>query len=121
MSDCIRVFNDIIDTLPQSEQAFELAKQATSKRIASERITKTGIIFSYLSNMERGINYDIRRNIYDALPNLTLKDVVNFEKNNFAGKTWRYIILGDEKNLDMKALEKLGTIKRVSTEEIFGY
>lgn len=121
MSDCIRVFNDIIDTLPQSEQAFELAKQATSKRIASERITKTGIIFSYLSNMERGINYDLRRNIYEALPNLTLKDVVNFEKNNFAGKTWRYIILGDEKNLDMKALEKLGTIKRVSTEEIFGY
>ena len=41
--------------------------------------------------------------------------------SDLAGKTWRYIILGDEKNLDMKALEKLGTIKRVSTEEIFGY
>ena len=31
------------------------------------------------------------------------------------------IILGDEKELDMNALEKIGTIKRVSTNEIFGY
>ena len=38
-----------------------------------------------------------------------------------AKKPWRYIILGDEKNLDMKALEKIAPVRRVSTEEIFGY
>ena len=31
------------------------------------------------------------------------------------------MILGDEKQLDMKALEKIGPIKRLTTEEIFGY
>ena len=39
--------------------------------------------------------------------------------NNF--KPYRYIILGDEKDLDMAALEKIGPIRRVSTQEIFGY
>jgi hypothetical protein len=38
-----------------------------------------------------------------------------------ANKAYRYIILGDEKELDMKALEKFGPIKRLTTEEIFGY
>ena len=38
-----------------------------------------------------------------------------------ANKQYRYIILGDEKELDMKALEQLGPIRRLTTEEIFGY
>ena len=38
-----------------------------------------------------------------------------------AHKPYLYIILGDEKNLDIKALEKIAPIKRVTTEQIFGY
>ena len=38
-----------------------------------------------------------------------------------AKKPYRYLILGDEKQLDMKALEKIGPVKRLTTEEIFGY
>jgi hypothetical protein len=50
-----------------------------------------------------------------------LQDIVGFEKQLMANKAYRYIILGDEKELDMKALEKFGPIKRLTTEEIFGY
>ncbi len=121
MMDCIRVFSNILDTLPQSPAAFELAKQATIKRIASQRISKTGIIYSYLNAKQRGIDYDIRRKVYEQLPSLTLEDIVKFEHDNMARKPWRYLILGDEKNLDIKSLEKIAPIKRVSTEEIFGY
>ena len=39
---------------------------------------------------------------------------------NIANKNYRYLILGDEKNLDMKALEKIATVKRFTTNEIFG-
>ena len=121
MMDCIRVFNNILDTLPQTQAAFELAKQATMKRIASQRITKANIIYSYLNAKDLGIDYDIRRKVYEQLPSLTLEDIVKFEQDNMARKPWRYLILGDEKNLDMKALEKIAPVKRVSTEDIFGY
>ena len=50
-----------------------------------------------------------------------LKDIVTFEKEKMARKPYKYIILGDEKNLDIKALEKIGPIHRLSTDEIFGY
>ncbi|MCR4853115.1 MAG: hypothetical protein K5893_05955, partial [Prevotella sp.] len=59
--------------------------------------------------------------IYNALPGLTLKDIVNFEQQQMARKPYRYVILGDEKELDMESLQKIGPIKRLSTEEIFGY
>ncbi|MBR6945926.1 MAG: hypothetical protein IKH64_08280, partial [Prevotella sp.] len=75
----------------------------------------------YLSAKRMGLDYDINKKIYDIMPSLQLKDIVNFEKSHMANKAYRYLILGDEKNLDMKALEKIGPIKRLSTEEIFGY
>jgi hypothetical protein len=68
-----------------------------------------------------GLDYDINEKVYNALPSLTLNDIVKFEQQNMANKTYKYLILGDEKNLDIKSLEKIAPIKRVTTQEIFGY
>lgn len=121
MMDCINTFNSILDTMPQSEKAFELSKQALMKRLATSRTTKTGILNAYINAENLGIDYDINKKIYEAVPSLTLEDVAKFEKENMANKPYRYMILGDEKQLDMKALEKIGPVKRLTTEEIFGY
>ena len=68
-----------------------------------------------------GITVDPHATTYEALPSLTLQDIVDFEQKNIASKPYRYIILGDEKNLDMESLEKIGPIRRLTTEEIFGF
>ena len=68
-----------------------------------------------------GLNYDLNEKIYNDLQKVTLQDIVNFEKANMANKAYRYIILGDEKELDMESLEKIGPIRRLTTEEVFGY
>ena len=121
MMHCVRTFNSIMDTIPQSEKAFEIAKQAVIKRLQAQRTTKASIIFAYLNAQKLGINYDIKKVVYEALPKITMQDLVKFTTNHIAYKPFRYIILGDEKELDMKALEKIGPVKRVTTEEIFGY
>ena len=121
MMDCVKHFHEILNEMPESEQAFGIAKEALTKRLASQRTTKFGLINAWLSAQMRGIDYDINERIYNALPNLTLQDIVNFEQEQMANKPYRYVILGDEKELDMKALQEFGPIKRVSTEEIFGY
>ena len=69
----------------------------------------------------RGLDYDLNEKVYNMLPSITLQDVLNFEKENMTNKTYKYIILGDEKELDMKALEKIGPVHRLTTEQIFGY
>ena len=120
MMDCINVFNDITENLPQSEAAFNLAKQNLEKSIQSTRVTKMRLVNSYLSAKKMGIDYDLNEKIYKALPDIQLQDIVDFEKANIANKTWRYIILGDEKELDMEGLQRVGNIKRVSIDEIFG-
>ncbi len=121
MMDCIRTFNAIIDTIPQSEKAFDLAKQATLKRLASQRTVKMGIIDLYLFYQRFGLNYDLNEAVYKAIPSITLNDLVKFENEVMANKPYRYMILGDENDIDMKALEKIAPVKKLTLEEVFGY
>ena len=121
MMDAVGHFLEILNDMPESEQAFGIAKEALTKRLASQRTTKFSLINAWLNAQNLGIDYDINERIYEALPNITLQDIALFEKDQMANKAYRYIILGNEKELDMKALEKMGTVKRLTTEEIFGY
>ena len=59
--------------------------------------------------------------IYKALPSVTLQDIVDFEQKNMVRKPYKYIILGDPKELDMESLKKIGPVHLLTTEEIFGY
>lgn len=122
MMDCVHQFREIIDRMPQSEAAFRIAKDALLKQMASRRTTKYGVISAYLAAQKQGYDFDINEKIYRDLQGLTLKDIVDFEQERIAGKTGRYIILGDEKELDMKSLEEIApAVHRLSLEEVFGY
>ena len=121
MMDCIKQFNVILDTIPQSETAFYIAKDALKKKLESRRVTKFNLIYKYLSNKRLGIDYDISERVYNGLDKLKMQDIVDYEKKLMANKPYRYIILGDENALNMDALNKIAPVKRISTETIFGY
>ena len=121
MVDAITHFNEILDTIPQSEGAFQIAKDALMKRLASQRTTKFGVLNAYYSAKQRGLDYDEDEKIYRDLPALTLQDIVKFEQDNMAHKTFRYIILGNEEMLDMDFLQKVGPVRKLTTDEVFGY
>ncbi|MGP1467395.1 MAG: M16 family metallopeptidase [Porphyromonadaceae bacterium] len=121
MMDCIKQFNVILDTIPQSETAFYIAKDALKKKLESRRVTKFNLIYKYLSNKKLGIDYDISERVYNGLDKLKMQDIVDYEKKLMANKPYRYIILGDENALNMDALNKIAPVKRISTETIFGY
>ena len=121
MMDAVNQFHVILNDMPASETAFQIAKDALTKQLASMRVTKSAVINAYLIARRLGIDYDQNERVYNALPGVSLQTIVEFEKAQMANKAYRYIILGDEKELDMEALGKIGPIKRLTTEEIFGY
>ena len=121
MADCIKEFNALLDSMPVRPQGVELAKQSLLKSLAAERTTRYSVLDAYLTAKRYGVDYDISQLIYNTLPKLQLKDVVDFATSHIAQKPYRYLILGDESQLDMKVLDKIAPVRRVSTEEIFGY
>lgn len=121
MMDCIAQFNELMNNVPVRQANFDLAKQSLTKSLASSRTTKFAILSSYMAAKKMGLDYSLSEKIYNELPKIQLQDIINFEKANMANKTFKYLILGNEKELDIKSLEKIAPIRRVTTEEIFGY
>ena len=107
--------------MPVSPAAFELAKKGIESRIRTERIIKDNIAWSYINARDLGLDTDRRIAVYKALPEITLDDVVKFQKDNVKGRTFYYCILGDTKDIDLEALSKLGKVVMLTTEDIFGY
>ena len=121
MMDCISHFHTILDTIPQSDTSFQIAKEGLTKQLASLRTTKFGLINAWLAARDLGIDYDLNEKIYAALPAMTMQNVVDFARQQIAHKSYRYIILGNERELDMAALQQYGPVRRVSLSDIFGY
>lgn len=121
MTECINAFQEITDAMPQSDTSFQLAKQHLITGFATERTNKMDIIYHFLNNERLGIDYSLDQKVYEALPALQFSDINKFEQSHIKGKPRRYLILGNEKELDMAALEKMGRITRVTLKDIFGY
>ncbi|MDO4819031.1 MAG: insulinase family protein [Prevotella sp.] len=121
LPECLKTFDEIVENMPAQEGAFQVAKDAVLKRLATQRTIKTGVFNSFLSARRHGLNYDINKDIYNKVQAMTLDDIVRFQRQNVKGRTYKYLILGDEKELDMSVLEKLGPIYRLTQKDIFGY
>ena len=117
----VEAFDEIIEDMPRSEQAFELAKMGVLANLESQRTTKMNVLWSYLEYEKFGLKEDINKTLYDGIQSLTLDDVVKFQQEFIKGRPYTYCILGDKNDLDMKYLRSLGKIKFLSQEEIFGY
>ena len=112
---------DLMNEMPKAEKQFSLARESIMKKIETERITKQDIYYTYLDNLDRGVNYDTRKDVYESMKNITLDELDEFFKEHVAGKNYTFLILGKKDNLDMNVLAELGTVEELTLEEIFGY
>ena len=106
---------------PKSENGFEVARNSILNQIESERITKADILFSYETARKRGIDYDVRKDVYDKTQKFTLADVAAFQESYIKGKPYNVVLIGDKRKINLKALQSYGTVRELTLDEIFGY
>jgi len=113
--------NELILNLPQTEDQFNTAKEAIMTKIETERITRDNVFWTNLANMDRGINYDYRKDVYDQVQNANLAEFTAFFNDNISRRNFTYLVLANRDMIDMKVLKKSGEVKELTLEEIFGY
>ena len=121
MMDAIEAFSDILHDMPESEQAFQLAQENILTTIQTERIIRDNVLWNYLNAQRFGYDTDFRKELYEKVSKMTLKDVSDFQTKYIKNKPMTYCILGDIQDLDLEALKKVGTLTILTQEEIFGY
>ena len=120
MMDAIPAMVNLFNTPPSDELAIRKAKNALKQNLETRRVLEESIFFSYLSNKRMGRDYDINERIYNQLDPITMAHVAEFQQTYFGSQAYYYCILGSEENIDKKDLKKIGKVKVLSLDEIFG-
>ncbi|MCQ2158865.1 MAG: insulinase family protein [Bacteroidales bacterium] len=119
--DALDAFDEIINEMPVSQTAFDIAKDGLITSYRTHRITKSDVLGAFERARDHGLDYDIRKDVYNYAKNCTLDDVVKFQQENVKDRNYRIVILGREKDMDIKSLSKYGKITRVPVKDILGY
>ncbi|MDB5230974.1 MAG: insulinase family protein [Chitinophagaceae bacterium] len=121
MNDAMNGMNELLNNLPAAQQNFDNARLSMLKDIETGRITKDGIIFSYLAAKKKGLDHDIRKDEYGQLAGLTLNDLVKYHDEQLAKQSYTYSVVASEKKINLDDLKKYGNVKKLELKELFGY
>ena len=92
---------DLLNNMPESEKSFELAKKAALEKIRTERITKTSKLWNYESALKRGVDYDLRKDVYEQVPNMTMADLKAFHESHIKGGDYNIMVIGDKQKINL--------------------
>ena len=120
-NDAVGAMNELLTKMPELPANLDLAKSQVKKDIQTERIEQDDIIYRYLAAKELGLKDDIRKDIYATVDKVSMNDVKNFHATHFSGKPFTYALVASEKNVKMDDLKKIGEVKKITLEELFGY
>jgi len=122
VKDAVDAFNSIINDMPESEKAFDIAKESTMTNLRTQRVLRENILWNYLNAQEFGYQTDRRMELFEKIPQMKLADVKAFQEEYIKGKPYKYCILGDTNDSDlMNVLPSFGKVAKLTLEEIFGY
>lgn len=111
----------ILTDMPESEVTFSSAKNSLLNQIRTSRTIGDDILFGYLNAQKLGLDYDIKKDIYNNALNLTLQNVKKFQNEFVKDSKYTIIVLADKSKIDIQTLEKYGEVKYLNLEDIFGY
>lgn len=121
MKTAVEAFDDIINNMPESQAAFDIAKEGLITRMRTERTNGADVLSEYRRCRRLGLDEPLAKARFNAIQDMTLEDVKAFQQEWIKGRTYTYGILGDIKDLDTDFLKTLGDVKTVTLEDIFGY
>ena len=121
MNTAVIEVSKLLNDLPESQRNFDLSRDAVMKSMETDWITRSNIYWAYQRAQKRGLDYDVRRDIYAKVPTMKLSDVHQFFDKHVKGKKYVYLVMGGKDDLDMKSLAKLGPVKELTLEQLFGY
>ncbi len=121
VKEAVEAFDSIINDMPESEKAFEVAKTALLTSIRTDRTTGFNVLNQYLNLRDYGLSEDRSKAVFEKVQGMTLEDVKAFQQKWIKGRQYIYGFLGKKEGMDMNFIKSLGEVKVLTLEEIFGY
>ena len=120
-AEAMNAMMELLNNMPESQDGFDIAKEAILNKIESERITKSRVIWNYIGAQEKGLDYDVRKDIYEQVQTMEFSDLKAFYEKYIKDKVYATVLVGSRDKIDFVELAKYGEVRELSLEELFGY
>jgi len=121
MPQAVDAMMQLMTDMPEAEEQFNAAKEAALKKLAAQRITKSNIFWSYERLKKLGIDNDNREAMYNTIKDMSIEDLRDFFNTNIKGENYNVLVIGNKKDIDFKALSKLGKVQEMDVDYLFNY
>ncbi|MCB9285628.1 MAG: insulinase family protein [Lewinellaceae bacterium] len=121
IADAVPAMMDIVENMPVSEPQIEHARQSILRKIETDRVTKDDIFWNYRLAKQRGLDRDVRRDIYERMQSITPEDLIDFHKQKVRGRKFNLLVLGSKDKIDLDYLASFGPVRELSLTDIFGF
>ena len=112
---------DLLNVMPEADANMRNAKEAIEQKIRTERLTKSKILSEYEKVRKIGVDYDIRKDLYEDIQNFDMNSLREFHDSYISDKDRVLMVLGSKDELDLDMLKKYGEIKHLTLKDVFGY
>jgi predicted Zn-dependent peptidase len=121
LSDAIVGMTELLDVMPEAESNMNNAKEGIEQKIRTERLTKSRVLAEYEKAQKLGIDYDIRKDVYEGIKSFDMSSLRDFHNSHIATGKRIVMVLGSKDDLDLEVLKQYGEIKHLTLEDVFGY
>jgi predicted Zn-dependent peptidase len=121
LNQAVDAMMELMENMPEAQENFEAAKASTLKKLAAERTTKSRIFWSYEGLKKRGLPQNNKEEIYNTIKNMSFDDLKGFFNENIKGGDYDVMVVGNKKDVDVKALSRLGKVQELDVDYLFNY
>ena len=119
--EAIRAAQELLANVPFYASKFNSAKLAVLKKLAAERKLGSAVYHHFCTAKRAGLKGDWRRDLYNAVKKMDEKEFCALAAKKLSSCKYDIVIVGKPDAALLKELSKLGTVKKLSSKEIFGY
>ena len=118
--EAIITIDSLLRQMPMKEENLDAARQSVLNDIQNSYPTFR-TVGKYIANQLRdGYTSDPNTDIARILPDVTTQDIVRFHQQHIAPNQHRvWIVIGDKKLTDMKALSRFGKVVELKKEDVY--
>ena len=118
--EALNTIDSLLHQMPMKETNLDAARQSVLNDIQNGYPTFRDIT-AYIANQRmEGYTADPNTDIARVLPTLTTQDIMEFHQQHIAPNQHRvWIVIGDKKLTDMKALSRFGKVIELKKEDVY--
>lgn len=114
-------FRELLTNMPSADKQFQLCKESVLNNMRSERLVKSNIFWNYMYLKDLGIDYDIRKPVFETIQKMELSDIQKYFDEHIKPAQFSVLLIGKKDKIDFNYLKKYAEVKEFSLEELFGF